>query len=246
MKQRAGFTLIELIIVLLLMGGILVWIARAFVSSAHGRDQLAGSSQLAGEVSTVLYNIDTDAARAGSLSLSPSVALYLSEHWPVGEDSVEVVHGDDYDTLTFRWAESGACSDSNDTPLTIGSESVCIVKARYRVNDEGELVRSYKGSEESIAGFKVEEFHVFWGTADGWQWNRPSPEDARAIGVYLRVSVPYDKPKGCGTYPSSGLLDPYGDEVKNAIGETTYSGDACLRLVQEDVVEFPLANTQHW
>lgn len=246
MRRSQGFTLFELIIVLLLAGGILALVTRAFVSSAQGRDQLAGASQLAGEVSAVLYSINTDASRAGSLSLSPAIALYLSENWPAGQDSVAVTHGDTYDELVFRWAENGACPSGAGQPVIVDGEQACVLEAKYRVNDQNELLRAYKGSEEPIAGFEVEAFRVFWGTASGWQWERPSPEDARSIAVYLRASVPYREPKGCGTFPKPGLLDAYGDAIKNEIGEETYTGDACLRLVREEVAEFPLVNVQHW
>lgn len=246
MRRSQGFTLLELIIVLLLAGGILALATRAFVSSAQVRDQLAGASQLAGEVSAVLYSINTDASRAGSLSLSPAIALYLADSWPAGLDSVAVTHGDAYDELVFRWAENGACSSGAGQTVIVDGEQACISETKYKVDDQDELLRVYRGSEEPIAGFEMEAFRVFWKTADGWQWDRPSPEDARSIAVYLRASVPYRKPRGCGTFPKPGLLDAYGEAIKDEIGEETYTGDACLRLVHEEVAEFPLVNVQHW
>jgi len=62
----------------------------------------------------------------------------------------------------------------------------------------------------------------------------------------LSASVPYREAVACGTYPRAGVLDPYGDAIKDAVGETTYGGEGCFRLVREDVAEFPLANVQHW
>jgi len=78
MKRSLGFTLMELLVALLLAGGVLTLVTRAFLLSAQGRDQLAGASQLAGEIATVFFSVNADASRAGSLSLSPSLALYLA------------------------------------------------------------------------------------------------------------------------------------------------------------------------
>ena len=242
MRRKAGFTLVELVVVLALAGVILALLGRTFVLSAKGRDQLAGFSQLKDEVSAVVFNLRADAERAGSLSLSPEVAWYLAENWPAGEDTVFVEHGDEFDTLTFRWAEAEDCPSGEGYPVSVGSVSACIRETTYEVDSSGRLLKD----DEPLADFEVEAFRVFWGTADGWQWERPAPEEARAIAVYLRASVPYREPVSCGTYPSPGVLDPYGSEIKDEIEEETLSGNDCYRLVRETVAEFPLVNLQHW
>jgi len=245
---RRGYTLVELLIVIAIAAVLFVAFFDSLVSSTRTHEKQSALSNAESDFESVLLSLETDVGKAGFLSTDPETATWFAAGWPSSLPTLDVSHGSSFDQITIRWAASGAdCPTGADYSVTLPSgKTGCIRSVSYYV-DDGRLIRDLdEAGPTSISPFTIESFKVFFrDRSGGWSGGMPAAPDIRSVAAYVRVVIPYQGSRGCGTYPAGERLAPFGGADAVGITPVTVSDcDGTLRL--EQVVSSALVNQQRY
>jgi prepilin-type N-terminal cleavage/methylation domain-containing protein len=248
MRSNRAFSLIELLLVLAVGAVLMAAFFNSLAASSRSQDKQSSLEQAESEFESVLLSLETDAARAGFLSADPETAAWFASNWPASYPSLAVSSSGGYDSLTIRWAASGSdCPTGAEYSVTLASGNVaCLRRVRYYVSDTG-LVRDLdEAGPVTISPYAIEAFDVFFrSSTGGWSASLPPAGEDRNVAAYVRVAAPYKGDAGCGGYPKSELLEPYGGAA--AIGVSTVDYTSCRNTLRlEQVVSSALVNQQQY